>query len=944
MTVRSDRSGSALGRGLASLIPQRHTNPAAVVDVPLARVTPNPYQPRRHMDDAGLDELAASIREHGVLQPVLVTETLEGYQLVAGERRVRAAQLAGLDRIPALVRQLADRDQLEIALVENVQRADLDPIDEATAYRQLIDEFGLTQEDVADRVGKSRASVANTVRLLALHADVQAAIAEGRLTEGHGRALGGLPVDGQAHVVGTVLGQGLSVRQTEELVRRLREPRGVAHGPGRAGAAARPRPRAGGGGPPPAPRDEGEPQPLEEGRPDRDRVLQRRGARTALRAPDRRNCVTEVGDRKAAAETNGRAAGGRKAKAAGGEYGAANIQVLEGLEAVRRRPGMYIGSTDVRGLHHLVWEVVDNSIDEAMAGHATKVLVTIHADGRMSVEDDGRGVPVGRHATGKDALEVVHTVLHAGGKFGGGGYKVSGGLHGVGISVVNALSSWLRVETARDGGVWAQEYVRGKPITKVEKVGPQGSRRGTKTIFEADAEMFESTEFSFDTISQRLRESAYLTKGVWITLKDERVDRERSFYFEGGLVSFVRHLNRNKEALHHRPIYCERRDGSTSIEVALQYNDTYAENVLAFANNINTVDGGTHITGFRRALTRSLNDWAKKAGVLKDADGNLSGEDVREGLTAVVSVKLTDPQFEGQTKAKLGNAEVAGQVEGALADAIAQHLEENPADGRRIIEKCLMSARARDAARKARDLVIRKGALDGMSLPGKLADCQERDPAKSELYIVEGDSAGGSAKQGRDRRFQAILPLRGKLLNVEKARLDKILSSENVKPLIIALGGGIGDTLRHHEAPLPPDHHHDRRGRGRGPHPDPAAHVLLPAHAGGGRLRLPVHRPAAAVPRVHRQGDEVREDREGAGRRREGVHDQERQRPAVQGPRRDERGPAVGHHDEPGDADAAPGRGRGRRRGRQHLHDADGRARRAPQGLHQDRGTQGAQP
>ena len=448
--------------------------------------------------------------------------------------------------------------------------------------------------------------------------------------------------------------------------------------------------------------------------------------------------MTDVEDRQAAAATAAPTRS-RKAKASGSEYGAANIQVLEGLEAVRRRPGMYIGSTDLRGLHHLVWEVVDNSIDEAMAGHATTVYITIHADGKLSVEDDGRGVPVGRHSTGKDALEVVHTVLHAGGKFGGGGYKVSGGLHGVGISVVNALSSYLRVESARDGGVFAQEYERGAPKTKVERVGPQGSRRGTRTVFQPDADMFESTEFSFDTIAQRIRESAYLTKGVWITLRDERVDRERSFYFEGGLVSFVRHLNRNKEALHNRPIYCERKDGSTTIEVALQYNDSYAENVLAFANNINTVDGGTHVTGFRRALTRSLNDWAKKNGVLKDADGNLSGEDVREGLTAVISVKLTDPQFEGQTKAKLGNAEVAGQVEGALADAIAQHLEENPADGRRIIEKCLMSARARDAARKARDLVIRKGALDGMSLPGKLADCQERDPAKSELYIVEGD-------------------------------------------------------------------------------------------------------------------------------------------------------------------------------------------------------------
>jgi DNA gyrase subunit B len=483
----------------------------------------------------------------------------------------------------------------------------------------------------------------------------------------------------------------------------------------------------------------------------------------------------------------------RRGKAArpGSDYTAASIQVLEGLEAVRRRPGMYIGSTDARGLHHLVWEVVDNSIDEAMAGHATTIFVTIRTDGTVVVQDDGRGVPVGKHSTGKDALEVVHTVLHAGGKFGGGGYKVSGGLHGVGVSVVNALSEWLRVESARDGNVWSQEYARGKPTTSVKKEGPSGGRRGTTTRFRADPEMFETTDYSFDTISQRLRESAYLTKGVWITLVDERVDRERSFYFEGGLVSFVRHLNRNKEVLHNRPIYSEKREGTTSVEVALQYNDTYTENVLAFANNINTVDGGTHVTGFRAALTSSLNDWARRSGVLKDADGNLSGDDVREGLTAVVSVKLTDPQFEGQTKAKLGNAEVKGQVQTAVAEAIGQYLDENPGDGRRIIEKCLTAARAREAARKARDLVIRKGALDGLSLPGKLADCQERDPARSELYIVEGDSAGGSAKQGRDRRFQAILPLRGKLLNVEKARLDKIVASENVRPLIIALGAGI---------------------------------------------------------------------------------------------------------------------------------------------------------
>jgi DNA gyrase subunit B len=477
------------------------------------------------------------------------------------------------------------------------------------------------------------------------------------------------------------------------------------------------------------------------------------------------------------------------------DYNAESIQVLEGLDPVRRRPGMYIGSTDGRGLHHLVWEVVDNSIDEAMAGHATHVEVRVLEDGSVRVTDDGRGVPVGRHPSGKDALEIVHTVLHAGSKFGGGGYKVSGGLHGVGVSVVNALSESLRVESARDGSVWAQEYSRGVPTTPVRKIGPQGDRKGTTTTFKADPDVFETIEFSFDMIAQRLRESAYLNKGLWIRLLDDRAERERSFYFEGGLVSFVRHLNKNKETLHARPIYVERREGSSSIEVALQYNDSYTENVFSFANNINTVDGGTHLTGFRAALTRSLNDYARRAGILKDADANLSGDDVREGLTAVVSVKLVDPQFEGQTKAKLGNAEIKGPVEAAVTEGIGQYLDENPADGRRMIEKSLTAARAREAARKARDLVIRKGALEGMSLPGKLADCQERDPAKSELYLVEGDSAGGSAKQGRDRRFQAILPLRGKLLNVEKARLDRIVSSENIRPLVIALGAGIGDSL-----------------------------------------------------------------------------------------------------------------------------------------------------
>ena len=496
----------------------------------------------------------------------------------------------------------------------------------------------------------------------------------------------------------------------------------------------------------------------------------------------------------------------RKTKGAGSDYGASSIQVLEGTDPVRQTPGMFIGSTDERGLHHLIWEVVDNSIDEVMAGHATKVSLTIKPDSTVVVEDDGRGVPVGRHSTGKDALEVVHTVLHAGGKFGGGGYKVSGGLHGVGVSVVNALSEWMRVESAREGFVWSQEYSRGKPTSKVKKEEPAGGRRGTRTAFRADPTVFETIEYSFDTIVQRMRESAYLTKGVWISIRDERSDRERSFYFEGGLQSFVRHLNRNKEVLHARPIYVERKDAATTVEVGLQYNDSYTENVLAFANNINTVDGGTHVTGFRTALTGSLNDWARRAGMLKESDPNLTGDDVREGLTAVVSVKLLKPQFEGQTKAKLGNAEVKGQVQNAVSESLGQYLDENPGDGRWIIEKRLTSARAREAARKARDLVIRKGALDGLSLPGKLADCQERDPARSELYIVEGDSAGGSAKQGRNRRFQAVLPLRGKLLNVEKARLDKIVASENIRPLIIALGAGIegiGDSfdltkLRYH--------------------------------------------------------------------------------------------------------------------------------------------------
>lgn len=479
----------------------------------------------------------------------------------------------------------------------------------------------------------------------------------------------------------------------------------------------------------------------------------------------------------------------------GGEYGASSIQVLEGLDAVRKRPGMYIGSTDERGLHHLVYEVVDNSVDEAMAGHATRIVVRIHKDNAIEVIDDGRGVPVGKHSTGKDALEVVHTVLHAGGKFGGGGYKVSGGLHGVGVSVVNALSIKLRVESARDGHVWMQEYERGKPKSKVAKIGVAGARRGTRTIFHPDPEVFSTTEYSFETLANRLRESAYLNKGLWLTLIDDRADREATFYFQGGIVSFVRHLNRRRKTTHDRPVYLERVDGTTNVEVAFQYqSDSWSETLLAFANNINTVDGGTHVTGFRAALTSSLNDWGRKNGAIKDNDPNLTGEDVREGLTAVISVKLVDPQFEGQTKAKLGTAEVKGIVQTAVNAGLLQFLEENPSDGKEVIRQALNAARGREAARKARDLVLRKGALEGSALPGKLADCQERDPAKSELYIVEGESAGGSAKQGRDRRFQAIFPLRGKLLNVEKARIDKILGSDNIRTLIVALGAGIQDS------------------------------------------------------------------------------------------------------------------------------------------------------
>ncbi|MFN8523558.1 MAG: DNA topoisomerase (ATP-hydrolyzing) subunit B [Chloroflexota bacterium] len=498
------------------------------------------------------------------------------------------------------------------------------------------------------------------------------------------------------------------------------------------------------------------------------------------------------------ASTNDRSSGrARQSARARDGYTAANIQVLEGLEAVRRRPGMYIGTTDTRGLHHLVYEVVDNSVDEALAGHCDFITVTIQNDNRVTVTDNGRGIPVDIvKATGKPALETVLTVLHAGGKFGGGGYKVSGGLHGVGVSVVNALSEHLRAEVRRDGGRYVHEFRAGLPQGKMRREGTsEPHERGTTISFLPDATIFDSLNFEFATLAQRFREMCYLTKGLRIKFVDEREDREYSFYFEGGIVSFVRHLNKHRQVSHQRPIYAEKVANGITVEVAMQYFDGQTESAFFFANNINTIDGGSHQTGFRTALTRTLNDYARKASILKDADPNLSGEDVREGLTAVISVKLPEPQFEGQTKTRLGNAEVAPVVASATTEMLTQYLEENPSDARRIIEQCLRAARAREAARKARDLVIRKSALDGMTLPGKLADCTEKNPELCEIYLVEGDSAGGSAKQARDRRFQAILPLRGKILNVERARMDKMLGSEEIRAMITALGVGIGEHL-----------------------------------------------------------------------------------------------------------------------------------------------------
>ncbi|HWR41423.1 MAG TPA: DNA topoisomerase (ATP-hydrolyzing) subunit B [Patescibacteria group bacterium] len=475
-----------------------------------------------------------------------------------------------------------------------------------------------------------------------------------------------------------------------------------------------------------------------------------------------------------------------------GHYGAEQIQVLEGLEAVRKRPGMYIGSTSSRGLHHLVYEVVDNSIDEALAGFCDKVQVIIHPDNSITVTDNGRGIPVDMHETGKPAVEVVLTILHAGGKFGGEGYKVSGGLHGVGVSVVNALSEWMDVEVKRNGKIYQIRFERGytaKPLTIVGET----EETGTRVTFKPDSEIFEELEYHYDTLKQRLRELAFLNKTICINLSDERNGEHKEFCYTGGIVSFVEHLNKNRDALHSTPVYVFGVKDTTMAEIAIQYNDGYVENIYSFVNNINTQEGGTHLSGFKIALTRTINDYARKLNVLKENDENLSGEDVREGLTAVISLKIQEPQFEGQTKTKLGNSEVRGVVDNILSEGLDEYFEENPAVIKKIIEKAIMASRAREAARKARELTRRKNALEFSSLPGKLADCSLRDPMQTEIYLVEGDSAGGSAKQGRDRRFQAILPLRGKILNVEKARLDKILNNEEIRSMITAFGNGICD-------------------------------------------------------------------------------------------------------------------------------------------------------
>jgi DNA gyrase subunit B len=487
-------------------------------------------------------------------------------------------------------------------------------------------------------------------------------------------------------------------------------------------------------------------------------------------------------------------------------YDENQIQVLEGLEAVRKRPGMYIGSTSLRGLHHLVIEIIDNSIDEALAGYCTEIYVTINKDNSITIIDNGRGIPVGIHPKmGIPTVEVVHTLLHAGGKFGGSGYKVSGGLHGVGASVVNALSEYMEVEVSREGNIYRQTYERGTTTSPLMKIGIS-DQTGTKTKFKPDSNIFEVIEFEYETLLKRLRELTFLNKGLKIILTDERPEEplKKELYYEGGIISFIEYLNRNKEAIHKEPIYIEGKKGNSICEISMQYNDTYIENVFSFANNIATTEGGTHLTGFKSSITKSFNEYARKTNFLKDSDKNLVGEDIREGLTAIINVKLPNPQFEGQTKTKLGNSEIRGLVENTISEKLAYFLEENPSIGKVILDKCITAARAREAARKARDITRRKNALESTTLPGKLADCSENDPKKCEIYIVEGDSAGGSAKQGRDRKFQAILALWGKMLNVEKARIDKVYENDKLLPIITALGANIGEEfdpqkLRYHK-------------------------------------------------------------------------------------------------------------------------------------------------
>ncbi len=609
-------------------------------------------------------------------------------------------------------------------------------------------------------------------------------------------------------------------------------------------------------------------------------------------------------------------------------YSAHNIQVLKGLEHVRKRPSMYIGSTSLDGLHQLVFEIVDNSIDEALVGACTSISVQLLKGNVVLVEDDGRGIPVDLHPTEKiSALEVVMTKLNAGGKFDKNTYKVSGGLHGVGASVVNALSEWCEVEVHREGKIHYQRYVRGVPEKPVTITGDT-ARHGTMTRFKPDKQIFEDIEFSFDVLSNRLRELAFLTKGIQIAVVDDRMLPRKShlFHFDGGVKSFIEFLNKNKELVHQVPVYFDSERDHTRVEVGLQYNDGYNETIFTFANNINTREGGTHLIGFKSALTRCLNDYLKKLNLSKKLEENLSGEDVREGMTAVISVKVPEPQFEGQTKARLGNSEVKGIVESLTYDRLSLFFDENPDVVKKILDKSIMAAKAREAARKARELTRKKGLLENSGLPGKLADCSEDDPAKCELYIVEGDSAGGSAKQGRDRVFQAILPLWGKMLNVEKTRIDKVLTNDKLFPIISSSGHRRGRPVRHLQASIRENHHHGGCGRGRLAYPHPSADLLLPLHARAPGARPRLHRHASAVQDRNGQAGDLRLRRHRERRRAEEER-QDRERrvhPALQGSGRNEPRAALGDDDEPGQEKHHP-RKAGRRGGSgRDFHHPDG--------------------